>query len=68
MNVERKILQDRPRITPEERARREEAVSFARGSVRFEGFELNEQAEAINRRFIDGELTVAEHVAAIAAL
>lgn len=68
MNIERKVTRDHPRISPEERARRQEAVDFARGSVRFEGFELNAEAEAINRRFIDGELTVAEHVAAIAAL
>ncbi|NIJ09310.1 hypothetical protein FHS31_002942 [Sphingomonas vulcanisoli] len=68
MNIERKVTRDHPRISTEERARRQEAVDFARGSVRFEGFELNAEAEAINRRFIDGELTVAEHVAAIAAL
>ena len=57
-----------PKIPAEERARRQKAVDFARGSVRLEGFTLSEEVEAINRRFVDGELTSAEHVAAIAAL
>ena len=56
-----------PSISDEERARRKAAVDNARGSVRFEGFVLPPEVEDINRRFIDGELTGAEHVAAIKA-
>ena len=54
-------------ISAEERARRAEAVTFARGSVRFEGFELDAAVEDLNRRFIDGELTQEEYLAAITA-
>ncbi len=55
-------------ISPEERRRREQAVRFARNSVRLEGFILSEEAEALNQRYIDGELTRAEYNAAIFAL
>ncbi|MDR3383934.1 antitoxin VbhA family protein [Cupriavidus basilensis] len=54
-------------IDEPERARRKAAIDYARGSVRFEGFVLSPEVEEINRRFIDGELTGDEHVAAIAA-
>lgn len=49
----------------EERDAREKAINYARGSVRFEGFVLSKEVEEINRRFIDGELTGDEHIAAI---
>ena len=52
-----------PAISAEERARRQRAVDFARGSVRFEGFILGPEVEELNRRFIEGELTSDEHVA-----
>lgn len=45
-----------PPITPAERARRLEAVNFARGSVRLEGFILDAAAEALFARYVDGEL------------
>lgn len=44
-----------------ERTQRLEAVEFARLSVRLEGIVLSEAVELINQRFIDGELTRAEH-------
>jgi hypothetical protein len=52
-------------ISSEERARRQAAVDFARGSVRLEGFTLSAEIEAINQRYIDGEITGEEHVEAI---
>ena len=52
-----------PAISAEERAKRQRAVDFARGSVRFEGFILSPEVEELNRRFIEGELTSNEHVA-----
>jgi hypothetical protein len=55
------------RISPEERARRKAAIDYARASVRLEGFVQGEFAEALNRRYIDGEITSEEHSAAIRA-
>jgi len=56
-------LDTSPRISAEERAKRQCAVDSARGSVRFEGFILGPEVEELNRRFIEGELTSDEHVA-----
>lgn len=55
-------------ISPMERVRRETAVRFARNSVRLEGFKLSAEAEALNRRYINGEITSAEHTVALLAL
>ena len=55
-------------LSEQERSRREKAVQFARNSVRLEGFILKQEAEALNRRYINGELTSAEHTAALLAL
>ncbi len=57
----------KPRISDEERAERRRSVAIARGSVRLEGFVLAPDIEEISRRYIDGELTGDEHVAAIRA-
>lgn len=56
---------DKPRISDAERARRQEAIDFARGSVRLEGFILSPAVEELNRRYIEGEITSEEHSAAI---
>jgi len=56
-----------PGISREERARRQAAVDYARGSVRLEGFVVTDHAEELNRRYIEGELTSAELTAAILA-
>ena len=42
-------------INDAERAKRKEAINFARGSVRFEGIMLSEAIERLNQRFVDGE-------------
>ena len=52
-------------IPAEERARRQKAVDSARRSIRLEGFELDAETEALNQRYIDGEMTSLEHSAAI---
>lgn len=53
----------KPKISEEERARRRAAVDFARGSVRLEGITLSPDIEAINERYINGEISTDEHVA-----
>jgi hypothetical protein len=55
-------------ISGEERLRRQAAIDVARGSGRLEGFVLSPEAEEINRRFIAGELTTAQHMAEIQSL
>ena len=55
-------------IEPEERQRRQAAIDFARGSVRLEGFVISDEAEAIGRQFVEGEMTLPEYVAAIMAI
>lgn len=48
-------------ISAEERHRRSEAIRKARNSVRLEGVILDEHIEALNQRFIDGEISSEEH-------
>ena len=48
-------------ISRAEKQRRRAAIDFARGSVRFEGVVLDDEIEALNRRFINGEISDAEH-------
>lgn len=57
-----------PQITPEERAARQHSIDTARGSVRLEGFVVSDEAEAIAKRHVDGELTAAEMTAEIKKL
>ena len=56
-----------PSISEEEREWRKASVAAARGSVRLEGFVLEADIERISQRYIDGELSGDEHVAAIRA-
>lgn len=67
MNVATPFTDPRPTISEEERARRAYAVSFGAGSTRFEGGVLTAEAEAINARFVSGELTQAEWIDAMLA-
>lgn len=50
------------RKSAEEKARRKSSVDQARASVRLEGTVLGAEMEALNARFVDGEITSAEHV------
>jgi Antitoxin VbhA len=54
-----------PPIAEAERVRRQKAVEYARGSVRLEGFVLDADIEALNQRYVNGELTSEELTAAI---
>ena len=56
-----------PSISEEEREWRKASVLAAKGSVRLEEFVLDADIERISRRYIDGELSGDEHVAAIRA-
>ena len=47
-------------ITAAERAKRTRIYEEALASVRLEGFELDERSKALYKRYIDGELTLAE--------
>jgi hypothetical protein len=61
------VAEKRVTISPEERARRQAAVDYARGSVRLEGFAVSSFAEELNRRYVDGEITRKELTAALLA-
>ena len=52
-------------ISAAERARRTRVYEEALASVRLEGFELDEQAKAVYKRYINGDCTLAEAGAAI---
>lgn len=55
-------------ISPEEKARRAQAVANAAASMRLEGFETSPEAGAINKRYISGEITGQEQERLILAL
>ena len=57
----------RPAINDAERSRREREVSFARGSVRYEGGVLSDEVEHLNARYVAGEINSDELTAAILA-
>lgn len=48
-------------ISEEERQQRSEAIRHARNSVRLEGVVLDAGIEALNQRFINGEIDKTEH-------
>ncbi|HRE16437.1 MAG TPA: antitoxin VbhA family protein [Rhodocyclaceae bacterium] len=54
-------------ISEEERDRRQAAIDFARGSVRFEGYILDDTLEALSARFVQGEFTPDEFMEEIRA-
>lgn len=56
-----------PELSGEERTARQKAVNFARGSIQLSGGELDSEVEALNARYITGELSGDEHVAAVIA-
>lgn len=53
---------ERPAISETERRRRQEACDYARASVGLEGFTLSDDDLAHMRRFVDGEIDLAEFV------
>ena len=56
-----------PEITDEERIRRQRSIDFARGSLQLSGGELTSETEALNARYIAGELSDHEHTEAVIA-
>ena len=52
----------RATITPEERARRQAFVDSARANIGLEGFQPDADTEERARRYINGEITLAELV------
>ena len=67
MNVATPFNPARPTISAAERARRADAVAFGAGSTRLEGGILSNEAEAINARFVAGELDEVEWIEAVLA-
>lgn len=67
MNVATPFNSARPTISEAERARRAHAVAFGAGSTRLEGGILSDEAEAINARFVAGELDEVEWIEAVLA-
>jgi hypothetical protein len=57
-----------PKISDAERAKRQEAIDYARASVRLEGFILSAECEALAARYINGDITRKELTAAILAM
>ncbi|MDD2794645.1 antitoxin VbhA family protein [Acidocella sp.] len=62
------VVSSKPLISEAERDRRRAAINYGRGSVRLEGFVVSPEAEALNQRYIDGELTREELTQAILRL
>ena len=56
-----------PDLSYEERIRRQRAVDFARGSVQLSGGELDREVDALNARYVAGEVSDDGHVAAVIA-
>jgi len=61
-------LDTTPAISAKESAKRQRAIDFARGSVRFEGLIPSPEGEQIKQRFISGEITIEEALVEVGAL
>lgn len=58
------VRQGRSLISDEERAERLRAIETARASIFLEGFSVGPEIDALDQRFIDGELSMDELIAA----
>lgn len=67
MNVATPFTSSAPAISDEERARRLRAANFSRGSVRYEGGIQTDEVEALAARYVEGQLTLDEYIAAVKA-
>ncbi len=56
-----------PELAEEERMARQQAVDFVHGSIKLSGGGLSPEIEALNRRYIAGDLSGDEHLEAILA-
>jgi hypothetical protein len=68
MDRPRNTVKSAQRISETERQKRLDATNFARGSVRLEGFILDDAAECLTRRYVHGELTPDEFLQMALAL
>lgn len=55
-------------VSDKERACRQRAVDFGRGSVELSGGQITPEAEALNRRFVAGEVSDTDHIEALLTL
>ena len=53
------------KISDEERQKRQAAFDIGRGSVRLEGFIVSPEAEALNAKYINGEITSEDVIAGL---
>ena len=56
-----------PDLSDEERTSRQRSIDFARGSIQLSGGALTPETEALNARYIAGELSDREHTDAVIA-
>jgi hypothetical protein len=56
-----------PELCDKKRARRQRAVDFARTSTELSGGKLTPEFEALNRRYVAGELSETDHIEALLA-
>ena len=56
-----------PELSREKRDLRQRAVDFARTSTELSGGKLSPEFDALNRRFVAGELSESEHIDALLA-
>lgn len=68
MSADNIAMPTKQKIDAKERKLRTEAVEYGFASVRMEGLEPGPEAEAIARRFIEGELSHEEYHAAMRKL
>jgi hypothetical protein len=54
-------------VSDKERACRQHAVDFGRGSVELSGGQITPEADALNRRYVAGELSETDHIEALLA-
>lgn len=54
-------------LSDDERARRQKAIDFARTSIELSGFTLSPGMETLGARFVAGELSESEYLAAALA-
>ena len=54
---------DRPKISAEERARRQKAANFAIANIGLEGLRIDAATEELTRRFVDGEIELSDFLA-----
>lgn len=57
-------MNDHP-IPDEERAQRQRAVDIARTSTELSGGSLSPDMEALNARFVSGELSISDYIVAV---